>query len=850
MLAKSKIISIVLAIIFCVSAVTCGIVFGVVKSKPQSGAITGTETSLTGYIGNLLTSDGKVNETTYNSLISKVGAIGSVSGQVKSSAINSGTPVIFQMGTAGGNPVYWQVTYRTKDYITIMMTRPYTVEYFNSSGKTYANGVFSGTSQTSYSTYGNYSQSTLRDATKKIYIDMNSTNSVLSQIVVSPSAMASATGANWQYSSTRQPDAQYDSTPRYSHHNALYSYSGSYNNTWTWDNTVYSDMFWIPSFYELYNTSTSSYSFNGGLWGLSSQSYVGFSTASFLSSSVTTSYCWLRSGLSNRSGYALRVDSSGESYSNSVSNAHGVRPSAHISLKELNKQANMFTYTGSNYTLTLIDNGDGTATIDKCTLNSAGEIVIPGVVNGLTITSTSDGESNMDGTYTSVFSSNVTSVTLPDTMTSIGVGCFYGCANLTSIKLSQNLQTISEAAFRDCSALQNITIPASVVNIDSVAFTRCTNLTKMKIERDIVNNDINYSVIHGSYTVNYVFTSKECMEKGLTMTNVFSDAVSFSYESTITLNYNGATGGNTTTELLCAGDSTTTATYGTLPTPTKTNYVFMGWYKSSDFSGSAVTASDEVVENHTLYAKFVIPEITITFDFQGGSGGTSSVVASFEKAMPTATAPTRIGYTFGGYYTGTNGSGTQYYTASMASAKNSDLVVNTTLYAKWTINTYTITIQTIEGGVVSNTGGTYNYGSTITSFAAPNVGKAFLYWVRASDNAQILENPINQAVTKNETYTAIFGASVEGVAVASTIGGLAYILGDNYDNLSDTDTITFSTKQALAGYTFSHWEDMNGNNLGTEMSIRLQKSLVMDNIITAVYVQSANTNTNYDVNNI
>ncbi|MBO5103236.1 MAG: hypothetical protein J6C13_04020, partial [Clostridia bacterium] len=141
-------------------------------------------------------------------------------------------------------------------------------------------------------------------------------------------------------------------------------------------------------------------------------------------------------------------------------------------------------------------------------------------------------------------------------------------------------------------------------------------------------------------------------------------------------------------------------------------------------------------------------------------------------------------------------------------------------------------------------------GSTITSFAAPNVGKAFLYWVRASDNAQILENPINQAVTKNETYTAIFGASVEGVAVASTIGGLAYILGDNYDNLSDTDTITFSTKQALAGYTFSHWEDMNGNNLGTEMSIRLQKSLVMDNIITAVYVQSANTNTNYDVNNI
>ena len=42
---------------------------------------------------------------------------------------------------------------------------------------------------------------------------------------------------------------------------------------------------------------------------------------------------------------------------------------------------------------------------------------------------------------------------------------------------------------------------------------------------------------------------------------------------------------------------------------------------------------------------------------------------------------------------------------------------------------------------------------------------------------------------------------------------------------------------------------MNGNNLGTEMSIRLQKSLVMDNIIKAVYVQSTNNSVNDQVNN-
>ena len=52
--------------------------------------------------------------------------------------------------------------------------------------------------------------------------------------------------------------------------------------------------------------------------------------------------------------------------------------------------------------------------------------------------------------------------------------------------------------------------------------------------------------------------------------------------------------------------------------------------------------------------------------------------------MPSATMPTRTGYTFGGYYTNTGGSGTQYYTSTGASARNWDKTTATTLYAKWT----------------------------------------------------------------------------------------------------------------------------------------------------------------------
>ena len=55
--------------------------------------------------------------------------------------------------------------------------------------------------------------------------------------------------------------------------------------------------------------------------------------------------------------------------------------------------------------------------------------------------------------------------------------------------------------------------------------------------------------------------------------------------------------------------------------------------------------------------------------------------------------PTRTGYKFGGYYTGTNGGGTQYYTAAGASARNWDRTSATTLYAKWTANQYKITLD-------------------------------------------------------------------------------------------------------------------------------------------------------------
>ena len=286
-MTKQKIISLVVSCVIALVLVVGGVTFAIVKSKPQSGAVTGTETSASGYIGNLFTSSG-INVTTYNSLLSKVGAIGSVSGQVKSTSINGGTPVIFQMGEINGNPIYWQVVYRTKDYITVWMTRPYTTGEFNPSS-----------TDGSYLYNGNYSTSYLRRDTNSIYTTLSSSYSQFSSIVASPSAMASATGTSWQAS---QANTKYGSSTT-SITNGLSTQTSTTNpHSWTWDSTVYNDMFWIPSYYEVHCADTSwSSSYPGdsdnkvGLWGLS-LAEKGFSTATFKDSSVTASYCWLRSG--------------------------------------------------------------------------------------------------------------------------------------------------------------------------------------------------------------------------------------------------------------------------------------------------------------------------------------------------------------------------------------------------------------------------------------------------------------------------------------------------------------------------------------------------------------------------
>ena len=118
---------------------------------------------------------------------------------------------------------------------------------------------------------------------------------------------------------------------------------------------------------------------------------------------------------------------------------------------------------------------------------------------------------------------------------------------------------------------------------------------------------------------------------------------------------------------------------------TRTGYTQTGW-ATSDGGSKAYNLSATYTANAglTLYPYWTANTYTVTFDRQGGSGGSASVTATYGSAMPSITVPTRNGYTFGGYWTGTNGSGTQFYSSAGTSSRTWNIANATTLYAKWT----------------------------------------------------------------------------------------------------------------------------------------------------------------------
>ena len=81
--------------------------------------------------------------------------------------------------------------------------------------------------------------------------------------------------------------------------------------------------------------------------------------------------------------------------------------------------------------------------------------------------------------------SAVTSVSMPEGITSIGFEAFSGCQNLESVTLPESLTTLGNEAFRSCKSLKAVKIPSGVTVIPSSCFSECSSLESVTIPEGV-----------------------------------------------------------------------------------------------------------------------------------------------------------------------------------------------------------------------------------------------------------------------------------------------------------------------------------------------------------------------------
>ena len=122
---------------------------------------------------------------------------------------------------------------------------------------------------------------------------------------------------------------------------------------------------------------------------------------------------------------------------------------------------------------------DGEVTITDCDEAATGELVIPATIDGNPVTTIGY------GTFWNCTS--LTSITIPDSVTSTKEYAFYRCRSLTSLTIPDGVTSIGNYAFGYCTSLTSIIIPDSVTSIGDFAFDNCTSLTSITIPDSVTS---------------------------------------------------------------------------------------------------------------------------------------------------------------------------------------------------------------------------------------------------------------------------------------------------------------------------------------------------------------------------
>ena len=135
---------------------------------------------------------------------------------------------------------------------------------------------------------------------------------------------------------------------------------------------------------------------------------------------------------------------------------------------------------GSMTYVTVDEDMDGVFDYVKITAcdQSVTEVEIPSKIKGLPVTIIEEAFYGCE---------NLTSITIPESVTSIGDLAFFYCKNLISITIPDGVTSIGVNAFGYCTSLTSITIPNSVTSIGNYALEYCTSLTSITIPDSVAS---------------------------------------------------------------------------------------------------------------------------------------------------------------------------------------------------------------------------------------------------------------------------------------------------------------------------------------------------------------------------
>ena len=345
--------------------------------------------------------------------------------------------------------------------------------------------------------------------------------------------------------------------------------------------------------------------------------------------------------------------------------------------------------------------------------------------------------------------SGIDSLTINNAATSIGEWAFASCFGIKTLSLGEKIKTIGYNAFSDCSGLTNVTIPQSVTSIGPCAFAYCTSLKNITIPEKVttIGSDTFNDCSHLEYII---------LPAGLT-----------SFEDELTD---------------CSPECVI-------------------YYNNNEAEADKHFGSHDVLKGHKLLCL-----CKVTFDANGGTLTDSAEVPVYEtekiigtkanelKAIPN---PTRPGYNFTGWYTTADGKPED----SKFDVDKTEITKDITLYARWEFdpNAPSCRPLTVTGGTV-----TVKYdGSDVTSK------------LRSTD-----------ATTGQKTYSVPDGATVtvtldktlipEGMVfdIWST-GKFSLPLGQDYKAESITFPMSSDVVDIAAQYRDATIEDDGPNVLGT-----------------------------------